>query len=112
MDDLLEMILELIFEVIGDTQAAKIIFLNSSLYPLLPQKERSESMEGFLRFICHLPALLALLAMLSPFFYILFCWNSFFSPSAFIGFCIAAVSGLVYLAAVVVVNLILDERRK
>ena len=112
MDNLLEMILDVILEVIGDSEAANSIFLNSSLYPLLPQKERSESMESFLRFVCYLPALIALLAMLSPFFYIICSRDSSFLPSAFIGCCIAAVIGLVYLAAVVIVNLILDKKRK
>lgn len=112
MDDLLELILEVILDVIGDSQSANNIFLNCSLYPFFPQKERSESMDSFLRFVCYLPALLALLAILSPFFYIMFSWESNFLPSALIGFCFAAVVGLFYIVAVVTVNLILRKKKE
>ena len=112
MDDLLELILDVILEVIGDSQAANHIFQSSSLYPLLPKKKRSERMDGFLRFVCYLPALLSILAMLSPFFYIICSWESRFLPSAFIGCCFAAVIGLFYIVAVVAVNLILRRKRE
>ncbi len=110
MDDLLELLLDIFIGIFADSPSAEKLFLNCSLYPFFPKKERSEEMDGFLRFVGYIPAFIALLAMLSPIFYIIVSLDLDFSRNTLIGCCIAAAIGLLYIIAVVVSNLIINRK--
>ncbi len=105
MDDLIVGLFELVTEIFGESILEKF-FPRLTPYPLLPQKERSSQSTLWLKFLCYLPAVLALLALSSP----VFCLMVAIKGPALVGCCIAATIGLWYLIAIYAINLIASKK--
>lgn len=100
MEGLFEGLLEIVFEIVGEF-LFEFFFPHLSLYPLLPNKARSKKARILLQCAGYTPAVIAILALLSP----LVCLICRQPQSAVLFCCILACLGLAYIAVIFVINL-------